>query len=213
MSDPEDSTESFTQRWSRRKHAANTCTAEGAHSPPQKRPDADGEPSQASAETSTDPPAFDPAVLPPIESITATSVVGAFLTPGVPEELARAALRRAWLVDPTIRDFVGLAENQWDFTKPDGVPGFGLLDLTPELRRMVAHVIGDTAGPSASPGAKAELDNQVAEVSPELPPATVAQTPGMSDAAAGPPNIPSGVVSSQDDPAASPQVVSPASKN
>ena len=61
--------------------------------------------------------------LPPIDSITAVSDVRAFLAAGVPEDVTRAALRRAWLTDPTIRDFVGLAENQWDFAKPDGVPG------------------------------------------------------------------------------------------
>jgi hypothetical protein len=75
-----------------------------------------------------------------VESITAASDVRAFLAPGVPGEIARAALRRAWVTDPAIRDFVGLAENQWDFTKPDGVPGFGALDLTPELRRMVTDL-------------------------------------------------------------------------
>jgi hypothetical protein len=29
-----------------------------------------------------------------------------------------AALRRAWVSDPVIRDFIGIAENQWDFTNP-----------------------------------------------------------------------------------------------
>ena len=67
-------------------------------------------------------------LLPPIESITAATDIRAFLAPGVPEELTRAALRRVWVTDPTIRDFVGLAENQWDFTNPDGVPGFGSLE-------------------------------------------------------------------------------------
>ena len=43
---------------------------------------------------------------------------------------------------------VGLAENQWDFTKPDSVPGFGTLELTPELRRMLARLLGSS--PQAS---------------------------------------------------------------
>jgi hypothetical protein len=29
--------------------------------------------------------------------------------------------------DPAIKDFVGISENGWDFSKPDGVPGFGPL--------------------------------------------------------------------------------------
>jgi hypothetical protein len=32
---------------------------------------------------------------------------------------------RALLNDPTIRDFRGLSENSWDFTDPNGIPGFG----------------------------------------------------------------------------------------
>jgi hypothetical protein len=32
---------------------------------------------------------------------------------------------RALLADPAIRNAVGLAENSWDFSTPDGVPGFG----------------------------------------------------------------------------------------
>jgi hypothetical protein len=34
---------------------------------------------------------------------------------------------RALLADPAVRDFVGLSENAWDFTDPNGVPGFGPL--------------------------------------------------------------------------------------
>ena len=139
MREPEDSEENFLQRWSRRKSAAEARAPEGTEPPFSERTDADTSiPSRAAAKSETDLPAFDPATLPPIESITAASDIGAFLAPGVPEALTRAALRRVWVTDPAIRDFIGLAENQWDFTKPDSVPGFGSLELTPELRRMVA---------------------------------------------------------------------------
>src|SRR5262245_12659068 len=57
---------------------------------------------------------FDPTQLPPIESIAAETDIRAFLAPGVPVELSRAALRRAWSADPRIREFVGLSENSWD---------------------------------------------------------------------------------------------------
>src|SRR5271168_4420211 len=139
MSDLEDSVRDFLQRWSRRKRAAEYRTPDDADSSPEDK-EAD---TNAVAQGEADLPAFDPATLPSIESITATSDVRAFLAPGVPEELTRAALRRVWVTDPTIRHFIGIAENQWDFTKPDGVPGFGSLELTPELRRMVASLIGD----------------------------------------------------------------------
>jgi hypothetical protein len=65
--------------------------------------------------------------LPPIESIGSGSNIRPFLASGVPADLTRAALRRAWSVDPAIRDFIGLSENSWDFNAPGGVPGFGPL--------------------------------------------------------------------------------------
>jgi hypothetical protein len=63
----------------------------------------------------------DAASLPPIGSIGAASDIRPFLEPGVPQDLARAALRRAWIVDPAIRDFVGLSENFSDFNASDAV--------------------------------------------------------------------------------------------
>ena len=144
MSKPERSARNLLRRWSQRKRVAQGHTDDCATS-------LEDEPHGAKANkdsrnvslTKCTPPAFDPATLPPIESITAASDVRAFFAPGVPAELTRAALRRVWVTDPTIRDFVGIAENQWDFTAPDGVPGFGSLPFTPELGNMVAALIGD----------------------------------------------------------------------
>jgi len=178
MSDPEDSTENFVQRWSRRKRATKTLTPD-ATEPARRDPGhADSLPS---APPENELPALDITALPPIESMTATSDVRAFLAPGVPEELTRAALRRAWAIDPAIRDFVGLAENQWDFTKPDGIPGFGTLELTPELRRIAAGVFGDAPRESLPGYAKAEQAEQFTKTPPELPPVTAAQTPGGAE--------------------------------
>jgi len=56
---------------------------------------------------------FDPATLPPIESIDAQTDITVFLRSGVPEGLRLAALRRAWTVDPAIRDFKGLQEKEF----------------------------------------------------------------------------------------------------
>src|SRR5271156_2329565 len=70
---------------------------------------------------------FDPASLPSIQSIVGDTDIIAFLRKGVPADLTRAALRKAWASDPAIRDFIGIAENQWDFNDPDGIPGFGPL--------------------------------------------------------------------------------------
>ena len=85
-------------------------------------------------------PQIDLSSLPPIESIGAGTDIGAFLRKGVPLELTRAALRRAWTTDPTIRDFIGVAENQWDFATGSDIPGFGPLEASDDIRRMVEEL-------------------------------------------------------------------------
>ncbi len=104
-------------------------------------------------------PGFDPASLPAIETITAQTDIRAFLTDGVPADLARAALRRAWSSDPAIRDFVGLSENSWNFNAPDGIPGFGPIDPA-HVRQIVAQVTGALAAAMTTDDARppASLD-------------------------------------------------------
>jgi hypothetical protein len=141
------SDEDFLSRWSRRKREA----AQSARSaqPPAAPDTAEASPSAAPAASGKTGPAntereeFDLASLPPIDSITAATDITAFLRKGVPLELSRAALRRAWSSDPAIRDFIGLAENAWDFNDPNAMPGFGPLDQTPEqVRELAARIIG-----------------------------------------------------------------------
>ena len=135
--------ESRLERWSRRKRAAALR--------------ARGQPENAgSAAAEAPPPApdegqppFDPADLPAIGSIDGGSDIRAFLAPGVPAELTRAALRRAWSTDTAIRDFIGLSENSWDFNAPDGVPGFGAL-AEEDIRRLIEHILGEP-GPADRP--------------------------------------------------------------
>ena len=150
MSEPE----KFIARWSRRKRDAAE-DAETATSPATPDAAAPGTPATedgrnkmsgvAAAQSTASEPLelpFDLAKLPAIESITAESDIRAFLAPGVPPELTRAALRRAWSVDPKIRDFVGLADYDWDFNTPGAIAGFGPLEMTDELRRQVAQMVG-----------------------------------------------------------------------
>jgi Protein of unknown function (DUF3306) len=140
MSDPE----SFLSRWSRRKrevsHEAEAANPPAATDEPAQDDHASGKVSPNPAPAAVDPP-LDPASLPSIESITATTDIRAFLSAGVPADLARAALRRAWSSDPAIRDFIGLSENSWDFNAPGGIPGFGPIDPA-EVGRLVAQAIG-----------------------------------------------------------------------
>ncbi|WP_461349918.1 hypothetical protein [Bradyrhizobium liaoningense] len=44
---------------------------------------------------------------------------------------------------PPFRDFVGLAENAWDFNDPTAMPGFGPLDYSSEeLAALVDRIVG-----------------------------------------------------------------------
>ena len=139
--------ENFASRWSRLKRETESR---------RKRKDALGEgapPSRASVTTAgnegeavgTETRAThtaDLASLPSIDSITAETDIRMFLRPGVPAELTEAALRRAWVSDPAIRDFVGIAENQWDFTNPTTIPGFGALGQPGDKPSLVAQAAG-----------------------------------------------------------------------
>ncbi len=135
--------EAFLARWSRRKRKAAAAQAE----PVTEQPAAPA----ATASEKSEPPIAPPvprsqpqpaAELPPIDSIDSGTDIRAFLEQGVPQDLARAALRRAWSSDPAIRDFIGLSENAWDFNAPEGVPGFG--PFAPDAaRQLVAQVLGD----------------------------------------------------------------------
>jgi Protein of unknown function (DUF3306) len=179
MSDLEDAVREFLRRWSKRKRAE---TADHAEATPAKREVY----TSATAQSEGNMLTFDPAVLPPIESITATSDIRAFLAPGVPEELTRAALRRVWVADPKIRDFIGIAENQWDFNKRGSVPGFGSLELTPGLRRMVANLISDEPRQTNEQQAEVRRVEQISEISRQLPPSTKTLAPGADDNSAKP---------------------------
>jgi TorA maturation chaperone TorD len=122
--------ENIVSRWSRMKQQSARSAAPDALSSESKHIDAEaGDLNGATdAAPGTDPvtsPAFDPASLPPLQSITAGTDSRSFLESNVPPELTKAALRRAWATDPAIRDFIGIAENQWDFNDPTAMPGFG----------------------------------------------------------------------------------------
>jgi Protein of unknown function (DUF3306) len=139
MSEPEN----FLERWSRRKRAAAEEEAprqdkpapSAADEPPPAAADAEQQPAEPEAEP------FDLSSLPSLESIDANTNVSAFLRPGVPADLTREALRRAWTSDPAIRDFVGLVENGWDFNDPNAMHGFGT--ITPSaVARLIGQVVG-----------------------------------------------------------------------
>jgi hypothetical protein len=156
--------EGFLSRWSRRKRAGEKAPP----SPPAAPPTPPG------PET---PPSFDPASLPPLESLTAESDFTAFLREEVPAALRRAALQRAWTLDPAIRDFVGPADYAWDFNAPDGgMPGFSP-ELGGDVKRLLAQAIGLEEAPKEvedpeeappPPAAMAEIGAPVSDSPPLL---------------------------------------------
>lgn len=122
-------------------------------------------------------PVFDAASLPSIESIEIDTDIRGFLQPRVPPELTRAALRRAWVRDPAIRNFIGIAENQWDFNDPTSIFGFGPMRATDNVPALLAQALGklqdiaEKVTAVADPPAAAKLD-EGAKVRRDLPAVT-----------------------------------------
>jgi hypothetical protein len=107
---------------------------------------------------------LDPASLPSIETISVNTDIRGFLQNRVPVELTRAALRQAWASDPAIRDFVGIAENQWDFNDPNAIPGFGPLLESDNVPDLLAQALGQ--------------HDKLAGMIPEVPPSVERVLPG-----------------------------------
>jgi hypothetical protein len=139
--------ENFVSRWARLKRNADVRRRTEPAGDPLLLPAADASPGGAQAAIAqpridaADEP-FDPAGLPSIETITANTDIRGFLQSCVPAELTRAALRQAWASDPAIRDFIGIAENQWDFNDPNSIPGFGPLLESDNVPGLLAQALG-----------------------------------------------------------------------
>lgn len=153
----------FLERWSRLKQESR------------RQPDSPREALEAPPASTEDVapvvPALSPeeiADLPKIEALTAASDITVFLRPGVPEALRKAALRRAWLVDPAIRDFVGHARDYaYDWNIPGGAPGHGPLEAVDDVVAMIDRVLGQPLAAEARPtdtlAAAADADARAGE--------------------------------------------------
>lgn len=117
----EESENGFLGRWSRRKAEAKTAEETRSKSSPDLH---DGEtPSDlaarqaepAAAET-VEPPAFDVASLPDIDSLGPGSDFSMFMQTGVPSELKNRALRKLWRVKPELANLDGLLDYGEDLT-------------------------------------------------------------------------------------------------
>jgi Protein of unknown function (DUF3306) len=136
--------EGFLSRWSRRKREPPTDETAPSSAP-------SGAPEAAEAEATAGGRAAEAeitpeelALLPSLDDLTAETDIAAFLRRGVPRALRDAALRRAWALDPKIRDFVCEArEYAYDWNVPGGVPGSGDLLPTDDVPGMIRQIFGE----------------------------------------------------------------------
>jgi hypothetical protein len=156
----------FLSRWSRRK-------AEARREPPPV--------AEPVVEAEVPALEIDPATLPPIESLTAESDFSLFLKKGVPPAMRAAALRKLWLVEPSVVNYQALVEYNWDFN----APGYGELLPTDDIAQMAQRVFsgfsqdpkpedqppaaaGDEAVPQALPAPQEEAVATVPAAEPAI---------------------------------------------
>jgi hypothetical protein len=123
--------ETFAARWNRRKLAT-------------KQADVQSQLAHEQVALAPEPvPGVPPDTpLPSLDDITPSSDIAAFLQKRVPAELQKLALRKAWTSDPLISTFIEVAENQYDWNTPGGAPGFGPLDPSWDIEKLLAQATG-----------------------------------------------------------------------
>jgi hypothetical protein len=153
--DHSDDGKSFLSRWSQRKQDAKRPDRDAP------APDADAPPAPV-AESETEPE-FDLSSLPKLEDLTATTDITAFLGKGVPESLRNAALRKAWALDPAIRNYVNPAlDYAYDWNTPGGVPGSSEIGVGMDVARLVSQIMGGGESVTEPAGSAAEPENALA---------------------------------------------------
>lgn len=209
MNDPD----GFLSRWARRKRDAAKEEPVSVEKSPQQavepdQPVPDGIAGDTSEQNlppesaAKEEPVFDLSKLPSIDSITAETDIRPFLTAGVPAALRQAALRRMWVADPKIRDFIEMAENQFDFTAAGDIPGFDFAAPTGDVRRMIAEIFGER------PESESETPTQSEAPVDEAVPTTVP----MDRAIAAHGNVTGTLPGNEDADAASSAVTQPANE-
>lgn len=152
MSEPK----TFLERWARRKREAVDGAPIAVTKPLRDERIEDEQRATPSHDCAVhDESDFDPTNLPSVESIGADTDIRDFLRPGVPPDLTREALRRAWSSDPLIRDYIGPVENGWDFNDPNAAPGFGVIKAE-EIPHLLAQVFGVPTENESSTGNERE---------------------------------------------------------
>ncbi len=162
---------SFLSRWARRKQAVKAAE----FSPPEA-PAAEPVRNAATAPAEPPPPVpadAGPEPLPSIDDLTADSDISAFLRKGVPEALKQAALRKAWALDPAIRDHIGPADYAWDYNDPGSIPGFGG-SIKSAAEKLASLSSGGELPPPPPPAPAAPPPSGSVRLSQAAPPAAEA---------------------------------------
>jgi hypothetical protein len=176
--DHSDDGKSFLSRWSQRKQEAKQPDRDAP------APDVDA-PSAPVAESEAEP-GFDLSSLPKLEDLTATTDITAFLRKGVPESLRNAALRKAWALDPAIRNYVNPAlDYAYDWNTPGGVPGSSEIGAGMDVARLVSQIMG---------GGESVTEPQVPAVEPRNAPAADPTYPAQDGAPQTEPDLPAQAV-------------------
>ena len=134
---PED--DSFLSRWSKRKRVG---TVAPEPEPDLSAPDAAPDAVESLSEE-------DLAALPSLDMFTIETDIRPFLQKGVPLAMRNAALRKKWMLTPSIRDHADPAvDYAWDWNTPGGVPGDGVgpsAQRAAEMLRDLTRPRGDAA--------------------------------------------------------------------
>jgi Protein of unknown function (DUF3306) len=148
MSRLEDESTGFLGRWAKRKQAVQLESRQKAlePSPEVQLPAAAPaeKPIHSDEQHETNLP------LPSLEEVLPGGDISVFLQKHIPDSLRNAALRKAWLADPEISGFIEMADYQWDFTKPDSIPGWSASLEGYDVKGMMEKVL-DTVAPSLRP--------------------------------------------------------------
>lgn len=160
MSEGED--KGFLSRWSERKAEARRQEVE---------------PAAEQEQTKTElPEPVDPDNLPPIDGLNEASDFTPFLRQGVPETLRKAALRKLWVTEPSVVNYVPLVEYAWH----NNEPGFGPLLPTDDVEKLLKHIIEGnpfTLPPEPDQPPEEKPEPAALEVSGEQPLAEETQPP------------------------------------
>jgi len=165
----EEQDKGFLSRWSQRKAEARK----------QEVAEPEAAPEQAEEQL---PEAVDVEALPSIDDLNEASDFTPFLRKGIPETLRKAALRKLWVTEPSVVNYVPLVEYAWH----NNEPGFGPLLPTDDVEKLLKQIVEGNPftlppEPEQPPGEIPVTDAPALESSSEQP---LPQTTEPQDVAA-----------------------------